>query len=254
MKIITKRINSIAKKFGYRFVKIEKYNLKENFAEATSFERKILNTSAKFSMTGFDRMFFLIKAIEHIKNNNVKGDFVECGVWRGGNLILFQKMMEKLKIKKKIFAYDTFEGMTEPTVHDVMLIANKANAKKIWDKNPNKIIKLAECSIDQVKENYKKNTQKNKNLICIKGPVEKTLKIIKNLPKKISILRLDTDWYESTKIELDVLFPRLEKNGILIIDDYGVWKGAKKATDKYFKNKTKTMFKIDITGRFIIKK
>ena len=67
-------------------------------------------------------------------------------------------------------------------------------------------------------------------------------------------MRLDTDWYESTKVELELLFPRLEKNGILIIDDYGVWQGAKKATDAYFKNKKKTMFKIDITGRFIIKK
>ena len=63
MKIITKRINSIAKKFGYRFVKIEKYNLKENFAEATKFEKKILNNAAKFSMTGFDRMFIIIKDI-----------------------------------------------------------------------------------------------------------------------------------------------------------------------------------------------
>jgi O-methyltransferase len=74
-----------------------------------------------------------------------------------------------------------------------------------------------------------------------------------NLPKKILILRLDTDFYESTKIELEVLFPLLENNGILIIDDYGCWQGAKKAVDEYFLNQKFTMFKIDITGRFIIK-
>jgi O-methyltransferase len=92
-----------------------------------------------------------------------------------------------------------------------------------------------------------------KNLICIKGPVEKTLQIKKNLPKKISILRLDTDWYQSTKIELIKLFPLVEKKGIIIIDDYGYWKGARKAVDEYFKNKNLTMFKIDFTGRLIIK-
>ena len=77
------------------------------------------------------------------------------------------------------------------------------------------------------------NTENNDNLICIKGEVEKTLKIDENLPTKISLLRLDTDWYESTKIELEVLFPLLSKNGILIIDDYGYWKGSKKAVDEY---------------------
>ena len=66
----------------------------------------------------------------------------------------------------------------------------------------------------------------------MKGQVEKTLKIKKNLPKKISILRIDTDWYESTKVELEILFPLLSKNGFLIIDDYGYWSGAKKAVDK----------------------
>ena len=96
--------------------------------------------------------------------------------------------------------------------------------------------------IDDVKKNYQKNTSKNKNLILIKGKVEDTLKIRKNLPKKISILRLDTDFYESTKKELEELYPLLERGGILIIDDYGHWKGCKKAVDEYFKDKPKPFF------------
>ena len=55
-----------------------------------------------------------------------------------------------------------------------------------------------------------------------------------------------------TKKELEILFPLLEKNGILIIDDYGYWKGARKAVDEYFIDKKVTMFKIDFTGRMII--
>ena len=98
------------------------------------------------------------------------------------------------------------------------------------------------------------NTENNDNLICIKGEVEKTLKISENLPTKISLLRLDTDWYESTKIELEALFPLLSKNGILIIDDYGYWKGSKKAVDEYFKDKNINLFKIDFTSRYLFKR
>jgi hypothetical protein len=72
-------------------------------------------------MTGYDRLFFLIQSIIYVHSNKVLGDFVECGVWRGGNLILFQKMINKLNIKKKIYAFNTFEGMTKPLEVDRML-------------------------------------------------------------------------------------------------------------------------------------
>ena len=97
--------------------------------------------------------------------------------------------------------------MTKPSKADVMLLGERESAKNIIEKikkkkkNPKKNIVLAECSIEDVKGNFKKNTPENNNLACIKGPVEKTLKIKKNLSKKISILRLDTDWYKSTKVE-----------------------------------------------------
>ena len=73
-----------------------------------------------------------------------------------------------------------------------------------------------------------------------------------NLPKKICILRLDTDFYSSTKIELEKLWPLLSKNGILIIDDYGFWQGCKKAVDNYFKKK-KFLVHIDRSCRLIFK-
>ena len=238
---------------------MEDFNFKKDFPEANKFEKNMLYKCSKYSMTGFERMFSLIKSIEYVNNNKVEGDFVECGVWKGGNLILFQNMIEKLKIRKKIYAFDTFQGMTEPTKNDVMLLGKRETARNIIDKlkkkkvNRKENIVLAECSVEDVKKNFLKNTKKNQNLICIKGPVEKTLKIKKNLPKKISILRLDTDWYASTRVELDILFPLLQKNGILIIDDYGAWSGSKKAVDSYFSKKNLTMFKIDISGRLIIK-
>ena len=251
-------VNSKFKKFGYRVSKIEKANLDHQFIGVSKFEKKTLEICSNYSMTGYENMFALIKSIDFISKNNVKGDFVECGVWKGGNLILFQKMIEKLNIKKKIYAYDTFKGMTEPGKFDFTF--EKKDAKKILRTlkkkkvDPKKNIVLAECSLEDVIKNYEKNTRPNKNLFCIKGPVEETLEIKRNIPKKISVLRLDTDWYESTKIELEVLFPLLVKDGILIIDDYGYWNGAKKAVDRYFFKKPIALFKIDFTSRFVIKK
>ena len=153
-------------------------------------------------------------------------------------------------MKKNIYGFDTFEGMVEPSFYDVNY--NNKSAKKMFDEHKKKDIGFAMCSLDDVKRNIKKNTKPD-NIFLIKGKVENTLKNKKKLPKKISILRLDTDFYESTKIELEILFPLLENNGILIMDDYGCWQGAKKAVDEFFFKKKFTMFKIDITGRFIIK-
>ena len=87
----------------------------------------------------------------------------------------------------------------------------------------------------------------------VKGKVENTLTKNENLPKKISILRLDTDWYESTKFGLEVLYPKLSNGGILIIDDYGFWRGAQKAVDEYFKDQHVWMHYVDYSCRLIIK-
>lgn len=83
---------------------------------------------------------------------------------------------------------------------------------------------------EEVKSNLSKTNFDS--LIFVKGLIEDTIPEI--MPDKISILRLDTDFYESTYHELINLFPLLQKGGVLIIDDYGHWKGAKKAVDKYF--------------------
>ena len=94
----------------------------------------------------------------------------------------------------------------------------------------------------------------NENIKYIEGKVEQTLS--DNNPGKIALLRLDTDWYESTKIELEVLYPLLVIGGVLIIDDYGLFHGAKKAVDEYFHsiNEEPLMHRIDYSGRMIIKK
>ena len=102
-----------------------------------------------------------------------------------------------------------------------------------------------------VKKNILRYSNIN-NIKFIEGEVEKTLLYEENLPKKISILRLDTDFYSSTKKELEILYPRLVSGGVCIIDDYGYWKGARQAVDEYFGDQ-KWLHVVDQTCRYLIK-
>jgi len=237
--------------------------------EMNEVQKKIIVDSEIYSMTGRIRMSLLTKIIEYLNKQNAEGDIVECGVWRGGNLICAQLYLNHLNFKKNIIGYDTFDGMTEPSDYDVQIVQTKPDSKnnfspklrKIlaseWMKATDKYINKgkniwAYSSMEEVKQNIKEKVPNN-NIKLIKGPVEETLLIKDNLPGKISLLRLDTDFYESTKIELEVLFPKLIKGGFLIIDDYGHWKGARKAVDDYFSKKMPFVHFIDETCRLIIK-
>ena len=256
-KIIYKISRSIAKKFGYKLVQKENENLNFQFPEYTDDELRLIEISKKNTMTSYQKLNFLLRSIEHVYNNKIDGDFVECGVWKGGNIILFKNMINKLNMQnKKIYAFDTFEGMTKPLDIDVDLRFKQEKAADVMDRSPKdyNIHNIhSYYPIEKVKKNIIESCKDLENIKFIKGDVLKTLLISDNIPEKISILRLDTDWYESTKIELEILFPKLVNNGILIIDDYGDYKGCKKAVDEYFRYKKFNIFKIDAGGRMLIK-
>ena len=96
------------KKLGYEIKKPDDKSDKKfdfyNFPpEISSVEKEIIKQSEEYSMTGRLRMWTLIQSIKHVVRNNIEGDIVECGVWRGGNLILSQEILINLKDKKKIF-------------------------------------------------------------------------------------------------------------------------------------------------------
>ncbi len=195
-----------------------------------------------------------INAVKHVIENNIEGDFIECGVFKGGQVMAMILALNELKAERDIYLYDTFEGMPAPEEWEAK---NKSGSKAID--------KFNELKIDEVSSHWCRSTITSvRNLIYslpynedkihfVKGMVEDTLP--KNKHKNIALLRLDTDWYSSTKIELDLLFPKLLKGGYLIIDDYGHWSGAKKAVDEYItNNKIKiTLYEDDGTGRSAIK-
>jgi len=207
-----------------------------------------------YTMTSIERMYGLYKAVSYVIVNNIPGDFVECGVWRGGSsMVIARTLMKFNATNRRLHLYDTFEGMSEPTKFDMAFTGE--SAVKLLSEQDKGIETSVWCvaSIEDVKKNIFSTGYPENNLFFIKGKVEDTLK--DNLPEDISLLRLDTDWYESTKMELEKLYPILRKRGILIIDDFGHWEGAKSAVVEYFdKNKVLGYLgRLDYTGRIMIK-
>jgi len=224
--------------------------------EASEEEIQCIESCKKYSMTSYERMYATLSATKYVVNNQIKGDFVECGVWQGGDSLLMAMTLSQMKVKdRKIYLFDTFEGMTEPSKNDKdnsglpasLLLDNtdKGNGDNVW----------CIADIEKVKNNFTFSDYPDEMVQFVKGDVGTTLKDEKNLPDDIALLRLDTDWYESTKIELEVLFPRLVKGGVCLIDDYGHWQGARKAVDEYLeKNQIYPLiYVIDYTGRMFIK-
>ncbi len=228
-------------------------NKNQKIVELSDNDRELINLASQYSMTPQIRIFNLLQSLRHLKYKKIKGDYVECGVWKGGNLILFKKFLQEENIlSKKIYAYDTFEGMTNPDDNDFDISTNE-KAEFLLKKDTQRESNVwGVCNLNNVKSNLLKTVGNLDNIEFIKGPVEETL-IDDNIPDQISLLRLDTDWYSSTKKELETLYKKVSPGGIIIIDDYGHWGGAKKAVDDFFKNKYVWMHYVDYACRLIIK-
>lgn len=214
----------------------------------------ILRRAAPFTMTSVARQVALLDAVRYVVQRGVAGGFVECGVWRGGSAMIVALALEQLGVRDRdIHLFDTFEGMTPPTDVDTSLdgqsareqldTQSKGDASSVW----------CCASLDEVRENMASTGYPSERVHFVPGPVERT--IPDAAPTAISLLRLDTDWYESTRHEMHHLFPRVSPAGVLIIDDYGHWRGARKAVDEHLLEQPTRylMHRIDYTGRLLVK-
>lgn len=241
-------ISKFLKPFGYRIQAIAK---DEDFTDDAEF-LAIYRKCKPYTMTSIERMYSLYMAVRYVVRNQIAGDFVECGVWRGGSSMMIALTLNLLnEQKRKIYLYDTFEGMSEPTEADRDFLGRKAD--RLLEENQDRKETSVWClaGIEDVTRNLVSTGYPKENIMFVKGKVEETLP--NKMPARISLLRLDTDWYESTRHELIYLYPQLEKDGVLIIDDYGHWEGCKKAVDEYFSDKRILLNRIDYTGRIAVK-
>lgn len=212
------------------------------FAPAPDRFEPIVDRAMPFSTTTRDRVIVLCETIDHIVTNVIPGDFVECGVWRGGSAMAAALAFKMCGDERRdLHLFDTFEGMSRPSIYDVVTGTGKVRTMKEGD---------LRAPIDDVVANMRSTGYDMARVHFHPGLVEKTLPA--EAPAKIAVLRLDTDFYESTKHELETLWPRVAPGGFLIIDDYGHWAGVKKAVDEYF-GPAIFLFRIDYTGRLVRK-
>ena len=247
-----KFIKSFLKLFNYKIVRINNFKDRYNdfIAEATEEELKIIDNFTESSLTTKANLWSIIQSLKYLDNNNIDGDVVECGVYKGGTLAMILRFLNNLKISRKIYGYDKFEeGLRyiKLTSHDKTIkgesfldFSNDNIHKNDKQKNFNPIKYLPEIESD--------------NVILVKGDIHETLTKEKNIPKNIAFLRMDTDFYSSTKTQLEILFPRLVNGGVLHIDDYGTCPGVKKAVDDYFQSESIWLHRVDYTCRLLIKK
>lgn len=235
-----KKLPRILNEFSYDEAKIAEYVLGE-----------------ELTVTSPMRLFATMVAVKSSIQRGIEGDFVECGVWRGGNSIAAALLFDLWGASKKVYLFDTFRGMTEPDERDFYLVTGEP-ALPVFRKNQKSDHnEWVYSPISEVKQNFINAGLRLDNVEFIEGPVETTLLDQQLLPRKISTLRLDTDWYKSTLIELEVLYPLLSNQGSLLIDDYGSWDGARKATDEFLNtlepSERPTLFAVDYDGRSAIK-
>lgn len=225
--------------------------------EATARDLETLRGVRDYTMTSAERQWALINAVRYVVQARVPGDIVECGVWRGGAAMAAAlTLLGEDERARGLWLYDTFTGMTEPgsadrrssdglAARDSWLRYRRRDGENDW----------CRASLEDVRANMGGTGYPAARIRYVKGPVEQTLRDPQNLPELIAVLRLDTDWYESTRVELEQLYPRLTPGGVLIVDDYGHWQGARKAVDEFFAARGEPILlnRIDDTGRVGVK-
>jgi O-methyltransferase len=213
----------------------------------------IINKVRPFTMTSEERISALCHAVRYIVRSNIPGDIVECGVWRGGSMMAAAvTLLAEGCSSRTLHLFDTFEGMPPPTSVDRAAESGKLASDMLDEADRSSNI-WAYAPIEEVRRNLASVGYPQANIRFVKGNVQNTIPA--EAPQTIAILRLDTDWYESTKHELEHLFPRLTVGGVLIIDDYGYWDGARKAVDEYVSSNNVALLlnRIDGTGRIAVK-
>ena len=246
----------LVKLFGIKIALVKAFGESTKLVDETA--GKTIVSLRERTMTSENSLHNLVLAVRYIVKNKIEGDIVECGVWRGGSMMCIAETLMQLGVERDLYLYDTFTGMTNPTSVDRDFNgqnASKLMSNSIW-RNKKRNFKagvIAYANEDDVRQGMTSTNYPLARTHYIKGDVLDTLSQLKH--KKIALLRLDTDWYESTKKELQQLWPLVTIGGILIIDDYDHWVGARNATDEYFKEQLiePLLIKLHSGGRIMIK-
>jgi O-methyltransferase len=244
-------VTSAVQHRGYR-VKRPLVPLAHDFdADAVQAIREV----AGYTQTTPERIVALRDAVRYVARSGLPGDIVECGVWRGGSMmVIANELVRQGVTDRRLWLYDTYTGMTAPTDDDIT-VTGRTGAEWVDSElaKPEKdSTGVTGVSLATVRANVASTGYPAERQTYVVGPVEETL-LTGELPERIALLRLDTDFYESTKAEMEQLYPRLVPGGILILDDYGYWQGARKAVDDYFADNAALLVRLDNSARLVVK-
>jgi O-methyltransferase len=221
-------------------------------------EKHVIAEVRMLTMVSTERLLANMDAVAYAVERGVPGAIVECGVWRGGSVLAMIRVLQRLGVTDRdVYLYDTFEGMTAPTAEDTSPFERPA--EQTWAETPDGTTAWGWAfdkeiyDLDFVRDVILKSGYPEKRLHFVKGPVEETMP--DTLPTGIAVLRLDTDWYESTLHELTHLYPLMPSGAVLIVDDFGHWEGARRAVEEYFSTAADPILltRTDYSGRMGVK-
>lgn len=199
-------------------------------------------------------LWALYKSIEYIVKNEVPGDIAECGVWNGGSMLLAAMALKHFgDTSRMLYLYDTFAGMPKPDA-DLDRNWDGVSALDTWQSFADEGKPWGfGGTVEMVYEVMKGADYPADNITFVRGMVEDTIPSVK--ADQLSLLRLDTDLYHSTYHEFVHLYPTVASGGIVIIDDYGYFEGAKRATDQYIAENNLRLFlnRVDDSVRLAVK-
>jgi len=181
--------------------------------------KELFALACPYSMVHLPGFYNVYQSLAYIRDNAIPGDLVECGCALGGVAIFMRLCLTRWGMDRTIHLFDTFVGPpigSRDTIH--------GGQELVWS---------------AAMENHRAGTEENiieatgslEGFHIVEGFVEQTLPVT-SLPE-LALLRLDTDFYESTRVEFELLYPKLTRGGVLIVDDYGYFQGSRRATDEY---------------------
>ena len=187
-----------------------------------------------YTMTSVERLYSLHKCVEYLVDASIAGDLAECGIWRGGScMMMAQTLLASGDRDRRILMYDTYEGHPQPDPErDIDLWGNSGYEEWRRQTSEGQVKGWGCASLKEVRENMQTTGYPDDKLEYVKGMVEETVPV--HIPERLALLRLDTDWYKSTRVALVYLYPKLVTGGVLVIDDYGHYRGQRQAVDEYF--------------------
>jgi hypothetical protein len=218
------------------------------WADFTAEQHALCADVQMYTQASRERIVTLADAVEYVIQRGIPGDFVECGVWMGGSAMVVAKTLLGLGVSdRRIWLYDTFGAMPQPDERDGAV--NRDFAGRLPERPVSDVPHGAYLPV--VRANMESTGYPPSLISYVCGLVEET--IPEHAPAEIGLLRLDTDWYSSTAHELENLYPRVASGGVLIVDDYGHYQGARKAVDEYFERSPILLTRVDYTGRMGVK-